>query len=336
MTGGAGFIGSHTVVELCAAGYRPVIVDNFSNSEKKSLARLKKLTGQAIKSYELDCRDQTALARVIKAEKIDGVIHFAAFKSVRESVDAPLKYYDNNLGGLLGLLGAMAAGQLTPVVFSSSCTVYGQPEKLPVTEDTPIGPALAPYGATKQIGELMIRDTAKTGQLKGLALRYFNAIGAHPSGQLGELPLGVPTFLVPRIMRAVAAGDSEELVVYGNDYPTPDGTCVRDYIHIVDLARAHLKALEHLLKQPDGYFEAVNIGTGSGDSVLQVIKAFEKVTSRKVPYRFGPRGKGDAASSYAAVDKAKQLLGWQAEHNLEDSIHDAWHWQQTLKKERKE
>lgn len=330
VTGGAGYIGSHTVVELVNAGYKPVIIDNFSNSEKDVIDRLKKITGQQLAVYEGGYQDQELLNKIFKDEKIDGVIHFAAYKAVGESVDEPLKYYQNNIAGLITLLEAMSDSGVADLVFSSSCTVYGEPDKVPVTEDSPVKPATSPYGATKQMGEVIIKDTANASKsLRALALRYFNPIGAHPSSLIGELPIGVPNCLVPYITQT-AAGIREKLRVNGNDYDTPDGTCIRDYIHVVDLAKAHVKALEYLSKQKPSSFDFINFGTGTGSSVLEVINTFEKVTGQKLPYEIGPRRPGDAMTVYASTEKANKVLGWKAELTLADALRDAWNWQKTL------
>lgn len=330
VTGGAGYIGSHTVVELVAAGYHPVIIDNFSNSEKSVLDGLKKITGQKITCYEHDYQDPDFLKDVLTKENIDGVIHFAAFKAVGESVEQPLKYYRNNIVGVTTLLEAMEQVGVPNLVFSSSCTIYGEADKLPLTEEAPIKPAVSPYGATKQMGETIIADVTKASkQLKSLRLRYFNPIGAHPSALIGELPRGVPSILVPFITQTVA-GWRDQLTVFGDDYPTPDGTCIRDYIHVVDLAKAHIKALEYIDKLPVGTSDFCNAGTGQGNSVLEVIKTFEKVTGQKVPYKIGPRRSGDIIASYASVDKAAKVLNWRTEKTLAEALDDAWRWQQTL------
>jgi UDP-glucose 4-epimerase len=333
VTGGAGYIGSHTVVELINAGYNPVIIDNFNNSEKKVINRLKELTGKEIAIYEQDFQDQAKLDEVLKKEKIDGVIHFAAYKAVGESVHNPLKYYDNNVAGLVKLLEVLEKHRVQQLVFSSSCTVYGEADKLPLTEESPVKPAASPYGSTKQMDEIIIRDaTAASKSLKSLALRYFNPIGAHPTALIGELPIGRPSILVPFITQTVA-GWHDQLTVFGDDYPTPDGTCIRDYIHVVDLAKAHVKALDYLAGQKATFYDVFNIGTGTGSSVLEVIKTFEKVTGQKVPYKIGPRRSGDITVSYAAVDKANKLLGWKSELKLADALTDAWRWQETLSKQ---
>ncbi len=330
VTGGAGFIGSHTVVELIAAGYEPIIVDNFSNSQKGVIERLEELTGQSLKFYEQDFQDATALTKIITDEGVTGIIHFAAYKAVNESVEEPLKYYQNNVAGLITLLKVVEQQKVPHFVFSSSCTVYGEPETLPVTENEPLKPAVSPYGATKQMCEEILRDTTVvSSRLRSIALRYFNPIGAHPSGKIGELPLGTPACLVPYLTQAVAKL-RPPLTVYGNDYPTPDGTCIRDYIHVVDLARAHVSALRLLESQKAASYEVCNVGTGTGSSVSEVITTFEKVTGESVPYTFGARRAGDIVSSYADVTKAKELLGWQSEFTLADALKDAWRWQQTL------
>ena len=330
ITGGTGFIGSHTVVELVNAGYNPVIIDNFSNSDRKVLDGLNTITSQDITFYEQNYQDTDRLKEVLENEKIDGVIHFAAYKAVGESVNAPLKYYDNNVSGLITLLEVMESVGVTNLVFSSSCTVYGEPDSLPITEESPIKPAESPYGATKQMSETIIQDATKaSNNLRSLALRYFNPIGAHPTSKIGELPNGVPSNLLP-FLTQTAAGIRDKLTVYGNDYPTSDGSCVRDYIHVVDLAKAHVKALELLEKQPAKYYNFINVGTGKGNSVLEIINTFEKVTGQKVNYEIGPRRSGDVVQIYAGVDKSKTLLNWQTEKTLEDALLDAWHWQQNL------
>jgi UDP-glucose 4-epimerase len=332
VTGGAGYIGSHTVVELINAGYRPVIVDNFANSEKKVIERLKKLTGQDIVCYEQSFQDEEKINKVLQKEKIDGVIHFAAYKAVGESVEEPIKYYDNNVAGLVKLLEVLEKNKIPNLVFSSSCTVYGEPDKLPITESAAVKPATSPYGVTKQMCETIISDVSHVSKtLRSLSLRYFNPIGAHESAEIGELPLGTPANLVPFITQAVA-GLRSELTVYGNDYPTLDGTCIRDYIHVVDLAKAHVKALQHLDKQNPKYYDFCNVGTGKGSSVLEVIKTFEKVTGQKVPFKIGARRDGDIMAVYADVTKSKKMLGWQAEKNLDDALADAWRWQQKILK----
>lgn len=334
VTGGAGFIGSHTVVELAAAGYKPVILDDFSNSDKSVPAGIESIIGSKLSTYEGDFSDKKLVANIFSVENIESVIHFAAFKAVGESVAKPLKYYRNNVAGLISLLEVMEKASVANLVFSSSCTIYGEADKLPLTEDAPSKPAASPYGATKQMDEEIIRDaSAASDRLKSIALRYFNPIGAHPSAKIGELPKGTPSILVPFITQAVA-GLRDELTVFGNDYPTPDGTCIRDYIHVVDLARAHVKALKYLDEQPGSFYDVFNIGTGKGSSVFEVINTFEEVTGQKVPYKVGPRRSGDIIASYADPSKANKLLGWKAEKTLGDALADAWRWQQTLNQEK--
>jgi UDP-glucose 4-epimerase len=332
VTGGAGYIGSHTVVELINSGYRPVIVDNFANSDKAVIERLKKLTKHDIVCYRQDFQDQVKLKSVIQNEKIDGVIHFAAYKAVGESVQEPIKYYDNNVAGFVNVLEVLEENKIPNLVFSSSCTVYGEPDKLPITESAAVKPATSPYGATKQMCETILSDVTHSSKtLRSLSLRYFNPIGAHGSAEIGELPIGAPANLVPFITQAVA-GLRSELTVYGNNYPTPDGTCIRDYIHVVDLAKAHVKALQHLGKQKPKYYDFCNIGTGKGSSVLEVINTFEKVTGQNVPYEIGAKRDGDIMAVYADVTKSKKMLGWQAEKKLDDALADAWRWQQNILK----
>jgi UDP-glucose 4-epimerase len=333
VTGGAGFIGSHTVVELAQAGYRPIIVDDFSNSEHFVIERLEKILGQSVVCYEQDYRDVAKLKEVIDKEDVTGIIHFAAYKSVGESVEKPLEYYANNVSGLIDLLDLCENSPVKNFVFSSSCTVYGEPDKLPVTEDSPLKPAASPYGTTKQMGESILNDAASVSKnINGLSLRYFNPIGAHESALIGELPKGVPANLVPYVTQT-AAGIREKLIVHGDDYQTDDGTCVRDYIHVVDLAKAHVKALSYLQGKPVAFHDFINVGTGTGTSVLEVIKTFEEATGQKLPYEVGPRRAGDLVSTYAAVDKATKELDWKTEKSLADGLSDAWRWQQTLKKE---
>ncbi len=333
VTGGCGFIGSHTVVELIAAGYRPIIIDNFSNSEPGVIKGITNITKQKPMLYEGDFQDRELLRRVLDTESIEGVIHFAAFKAVGESVKQPLKYYENNVSGFVTLLKELEDTQKPiSIIFSSSCTVYGEADALPLTEDSPIKPAASPYGATKQMDEEILRDsTQASSRLRAMALRYFNPIGAHPSGLIGELPRGVPSILVPFITQTVA-GWREQLTVFGDDYPTPDGTCIRDYIHVVDLAKAHIKAMEYITSQAAGSYDFCNVGTGVGSSVLEVIQTFEKVTDQKVPYVIGKRRPGDIVASYAAVEKANRLLDWRSEKTLGEALVDAWRWQQTLAK----
>jgi UDP-glucose 4-epimerase len=330
VTGGAGYIGSHTVVELVKAGYRPIIIDNFSNSEKSVIDALKKITGNDIPYYEHELHDELYFENILRTEKIDGIIHFAAYKAVGESCIYPLKYYENNVSGLIKLLSVANKVGVENIVFSSSCTVYGEAEHLPLTEVSSIKPAASPYGATKQMGEIILSDSTKASKsLKSLSMRYFNPIGAHQTALIGELPKGTPSILVPYITQVVA-GWREQLTVFGDDYPTPDGTCIRDYIHVVDLAGAHVKALEYIEKQHGGFYDVFNIGTGVGSSVMEIIKSFEKITKQKVNYKIGERRPGDVISSYAAVDKSNKILNWQFERTIEEALADAWRWQLTL------
>ena len=335
VTGGAGFIGSHTVVELVNAGYDPVIIDNFDNSEKSVLDGLQKILQRPIKCYEKDCNDAEALEQICKDENIEGIIHFAAYKAVGESVEKPLKYYENNIGSTLKVLEVMLKLGIKNLVFSSSCTVYGQPDEIPVTEDTPRKPAASPYGNTKTICEDILRDTITAGNpLKIIALRYFNPIGAHPSAHIGELPRGVPSNLVPFITQT-AIGIRQKLTVFGNDYDTPDGTNVRDFIHVVDLAKAHVSALKLLANQQDKYYDVFNVGTGRGNTVLEIIEAFEKVNKLKLNYEIGPRRPGDVEKIYGSVEKSGTIMGWKTEKTLEDSVADAWRWEQKIAENKK-
>ncbi len=330
VTGGTGFIGSHTVVELHEAGYQPVIVDNLNNSSITVLDGLKKITGIDFPFYQVDCNDREAFQAVFEKERPEGVIHFAAYKAVGESVEKPLAYYQNNVGSLMTLLDLMRANDCPRLIFSSSCTVYGQPDALPVDETAPKKPAESPYGNTKQICEEIIEDVTKTGEfLSAVSLRYFNPIGAHPSAEIGELPIGTPNNLVPFITQSVA-GIRGALTVFGNDYDTPDGSCIRDYIHVVDLAQAHVASLKFLLENPEVKSELFNLGTGEGNSVLEVIKTFEQANQLKVDYKIGDRRSGDVEKVYGNVDKASHILKWKTKLSLEDSLRDAWNWQQRL------
>ncbi len=333
VTGGAGYIGSHTVVELSNAGYEPIIIDNFVNAEKSTLQGIEQILGSSVKVYEGNCADHKLLEEVCdEVGEISGIIHFAAYKAVGESVEKPLQYYRNNIDTLLSLLEISEKRSIAHLVFSSSCTVYGQPDTLPVTEQSPKKPAESPYGNTKQVCEEILEDTVRSQMpLKAIALRYFNPIGAHPSGAIGELPLGVPNNLIPFVTQT-AAGLRGKLTVFGNDYDTPDGTCVRDYIHVVDLAKAHVSALQHLENQPAPFYDMFNIGTGHGNTVLDVIQTFEEVNGIKLNYTLGPRRPGDVEKVYADVTKSSQVLGWKARLDLTDALKDAWHWQQTLSK----
>ncbi len=333
VTGGTGYIGSHTVVELQSAGFEPVIVDNLYNSNQEVLQGLYNITGRDIPFYNIDCTQEQAVRELFEKEKFDGVIHFAAYKAVGESVAEPLKYYENNLGSLIVLLKVMQEFGVSNFVFSSSCTVYGQPDTLPVTEDTPRLPATSPYGNTKAISEDIIRDFVfSKPAIKAISLRYFNPVGAHPSAEIGELPLGVPNNLVPYLTQA-AAGLRDTLVVFGDDYDTADGTCVRDFIHVVDLAKAHVKALELLNGQSEpNYYDVFNVGTGQGNTVLELIKTFEEANNLKLNYHIGPRRPGDVEKIWAQSDKANTVLKWKTEKTLADSLRDAWRWQQKITK----
>ncbi len=329
VTGGAGFIGSHTVVSLAEAGFNPVIVDDFSNSEPTVLAGLRKILGRDIPCHILDCNNYPDLRQIIRNEKIEGVIHFAAFKAVGESMQEPLAYYRNNLGTLFSVLDAMLSEGISNLIFSSSCTVYGEPENPPVTEQTPIKPANSVYGNTKQMGEEILRDVAAAKPLKVISLRYFNPIGAHPTALLGELPRGVPSNLVPYVTQT-AAGLRTALTIFGDDYPTADGTCVRDYIHVMDLAEAHVAALNYSLKADHHFYDTFNIGSGQGNSVLDVVKTFERISGHPLPYSIGPRRSGDVAAVWADVKKAFMLLGWETKRTLQEALEDAWRWEKGL------
>lgn len=333
VTGGTGYIGSHTVVELQHAGYDVVIVDNLSNSDTGVLDGIERITGIRPSFEELDCNDRAGLANLFASYPgVEGIIHFAASKAVGESVQQPLKYYRNNLVTLINLLELMPEYGVEGLVFSSSCTVYGQPDVLPVTEDAPVKPAFSPYGNTKQICEEIIRDTIHAGApFKSILLRYFNPTGAHPSAEIGELPLGIPQNLVP-FLTQTAAGIRPELSVFGDDYDTPDGSCIRDYINIVDLARAHVTAMNRMLEGlSDGPVEVFNLGTGRGVSVLELIRTFEKSTGVRVPYKIVGRREGDIEKVWADPKHANEILGWTARESLEDTLASAWKWQQKLK-----
>ncbi len=330
VTGGTGYIGSHTVVVLQQAGFEVVALDNFDNSSPEVLDNIKKITGKDLVFGKVDIRDKTALTSFLKAQQgIDAVIHFAANKAVGESVANPLKYYENNVGGTVSLLYAMEAAGIQQIVFSSSCTVYGEANP-PVDESAEMPVANSPYGNTKQICEEVLRDYSQTSEMKVISLRYFNPVGAHESALIGELPLGVPSNLVPFITQT-AIGKREMLTVHGNDYPTADGTNIRDYIHVVDLAKAHVAAIEYLAKKKyTAPFSVFNLGTGNGNSVLEVIETFEKVSGVKLNYRIGPRRAGDVVQVYASCDKAANELGWRTEKSLEECLSSAWKWEQAI------
>lgn len=332
VTGGLGYIGSHTVLELVNAGFEPVIVDNLSNSSEDVLTRLQELTGQKLSFIKADLSIKSEVVAVFDQHlDLQAVIHFAAYKAVGESVAKPLEYYNNNLGSLVYILQEMRARDLDNFIFSSSCTVYGQAEKLPITEDSPVVPAESPYGNTKQVGEEIISDAVEAHKFNAIALRYFNPVGAHPSAKIGELPLGVPLNLVPFVTQT-AAGIREQLSVFGNDYPTRDGTAIRDYIHVVDLAKAHVVAARRLLeKENSENFEVFNLGTGTGSTVLEVIKAFEESTGLDLNYRITDRRPGDITAAYADTTRANEVLGWKTEKTLADAMADAWRWEKKIR-----
>ena len=330
VTGGAGFIGSHTAVELAEAGYDPVIVDDLRNSEERALQGIAGIIGKDPEVHRLDCTDEEAFARVFEQGDVHGVIHFAAYKAVGESVAEPLKYYHNNIGSLVVLLRVMERYGVKRLVFSSSCTVYGDPDRLPVTESAPDRNAMSPYGFTKVVCERLLRDqSAADPDLRASLLRYFNPIGAHPSARIGELPLGVPNNLVPFVTQT-AAGLRKELTVFGDDYDTPDGSCVRDYIHVVDLARAHVLALGRLDGKDVPRCEVFNLGTGTGNSVLEVVRTFEEVSGLPLPHRIGPRRPGDVPAVYADPTRARDVLGFECRYGLREALADAWRWQRAL------
>ncbi len=332
VTGGLGFIGSHTVVELQNKGFEVVIIDNLSNSSIKVLDGIVSITGKAPIFENLDLKEKSKLQEFFSNHQdIVGVIHFAASKAVGESVEQPLMYYENNINTLVYVLQELTKLEQSNFIFSSSCTVYGQADELPISENAPIKPAESPYGNTKQIGEEIIKDTCKvTPKLNAIALRYFNPIGAHPTAKIGELPIGVPQNLVPFITQT-GVGIREQLSVFGDDYPTPDGTCVRDYIHVVDIAKAHVVALQRLIESSNtSNYEYFNLGTGTGSSVLEVINSFERVSGEKLNYKIASRREGDVISAYADTTKANQVLGWKAEFSLDDAMTSAWKWQKRL------
>ncbi len=332
VTGGLGYIGSHTVVELQNAGFEVVIIDNLSNSTMEVMEGIFNISGKKPQFEKLDLRNKTEVENFFqKYQDIKGIIHFAASKAVGESVENPLLYYENNLNTLIYLLQECNKNEINNFIFSSSCTVYGEPDSLPINESAPVKKATSPYGNTKQISEEIIFDTCSVSNLKSIALRYFNPIGAHESTEIGELPLGVPQNLVPFITQT-AAGLREQLSVFGDDYPTPDGSCVRDYIHVVDLAKAHVVALQRLLDNKGATnFEFFNIGTGTGSSVLEVVNAFEKVTEQKLNYKIVERRAGDVISVYADTQKANETLGWKSEKSMEDSLLSSWNWEKKVR-----
>ncbi len=325
ITGGAGYIGSHTALELLDAGYQVTVIDNLCNSSKESLKRVEELTGKPITFYEGDVRDAAALDALFENESIDAVIHCAALKAVGESVQKPLLYYGNNITGTLTLLEAMTKANVKRIVFSSSATVYGDPDVVPITEDCPKGQCTNPYGWTKSMMEQIMTDVQKADpEWDVILLRYFNPVGAHESGRIGEDPKGVPNNLMPFIAQ-VAVGKLPQLGVFGDDYDTPDGTGVRDYIHVVDLAKGHVKAIDYILTDPG--LDVINLGTGRGYSVLEMVHAFEKACGHEIPYEIRPRREGDIAECYADPSKAAKVLGWKAERGLDEMCADLWRWQ---------
>ncbi|MDG1962468.1 MAG: UDP-glucose 4-epimerase GalE [Flavobacteriaceae bacterium] len=331
VTGGLGYIGSHTVVALQQNGYHVLIVDDLSNSELNVLEGIETISGVRPEFIQMDLKDKRAVERLFESYTIEGVIHFAASKAVGESVENPLLYYENNINALVYLLQNCLSHQVHHVIFSSSCTVYGEPDELPITESAPIKRALSPYGNTKQIAEEIIQDTCGVSDLRCILLRYFNPIGAHDSAKIGELPKGVPQNLVPFITQT-AAGLRPKLSVFGDDYPTEDGSCIRDYIHVMDLAEAHVQALERLLKQKQvSEVEVFNLGTGKGNSVLEVIKAFEHATGVAVPHQIVARRPGDVVAVYADTQKASQVLGWSTKRDLKQALASAWVWEKNIR-----
>lgn len=329
VTGGAGYIGSHTVVAMIENGMTPIIIDDFRNAQRAMLDGIREIAGTDIICLELDACDKVAMKKVFEQYPIDGIIHFAAYKAVGESVERPLMYYSNNLQSLVVMLELSEEFGVENFVFSSSCTVYGEPDGIAeVSESTPTKEANSPYGATKQISEQILTDVLASGsRIKVLKLRYFNPVGAHPSGKIGEVPQGRPNNLLPYVTQT-AVGVLECLTVFGNDYNTGDGTCIRDYIHVMDLAEAHVKGLQWLHTQSAPKEEIVNLGTGKGTSVLEIIHTFEKVSGLELNWKFGDRRPGDVEQIFANVDKAKNVLGWEASRNIEDAIRDAWNWEQ--------
>ncbi len=332
VTGGLGYIGSHTVVALQQKGYEVVVVDNLSNSQLTVLDGITSITGVTPHFENIDLREKTSVQQLFqKYPSLDAVIHFAAFKAVGESVEKPLDYYENNIHTLVYLLQELGKKPKANFIFSSSCTVYGQAKQMPITENAPVQQAMSPYGNTKQIGEEIVHDASKVSNVQSVLLRYFNPIGAHHSAAIGELPIGVPQNLVPFITQT-AIGLRKELSVFGNDYPTPDGTCIRDYIHVVDLANAHVVALERLiLGANQASVETYNVGTGKGTSVLDIIETFEKVTNQKLPYKIVDRRPGDVTEAFANTDKVNQELGWKASHTLEEALQSAWDWEKKVR-----
>lgn len=332
VTGGLGFIGSHTVVELQNEGFEVVIIDNLSNSSEEVLKGIVAISGKQPIFEKLDLREKASVQDFFKKHsEVSGVIHFAASKAVGESVENPLLYYENNINALVYILQELQQKEKANFIFSSSCTVYGQAEKMPITENASVQPAISPYGNTKQIGEEIIQDVAKVSNINAILLRYFNPIGAHPSTELGELPIGVPQNLVPFITQT-GIGLRKELSVFGSDYPTSDGTCIRDYIHVVDLAKAHVVALQRLIDtKNETKVETFNIGTGTGSTVLEVINSFEKVSGQKLPYKLVDRREGDVIEAFADTEKANSILGWKAQSTLDEAMDSAWKWEKKIR-----
>lgn len=328
VTGGLGYIGSHTVVELQNEGHEVVVIDNLNNTELKVKSRIESITGKEVPTLIADVNDAKALEQLFTENKFDGVIHFAAYKAVGESVDFPIMYYQNNVTGLINLMAAMEKHGVQNLIFSSSCTVYGATEDLPVTENSAIKKAESPYGTSKILCEEIIQDYAKHKPMKAVLLRYFNPVGAHPSAQIGELPLGIPNNLIPYVTQT-AAGIREKLTVHGDDYNTHDGTCIRDYIHVVDLAKAHVKAMEYAAKMSESV-DVFNVGTGNGSTVMEVVETFQKVNNVPLNYQIGPRRGGDIEQIWADTNKVNNVLGWNAQYDLNDMMKHAWAWQQAL------
>ena len=330
LTGGAGYIGSHTAVELIEQGFDIIIVDDFSRSDESLMAGIEKIANQKVICYKGNCGDELFLTSVFQKEKINAVLHFAAYKSVNESVNNPLLYYQNNLGSLVNLLKVMEKFDVNEIIFSSSCTVYGEPDHIPVDESAIFKKAESPYGATKQMSERILEDTVlASGNLRAISLRYFNPIGAHASALIGELPIGIPGNLVPYVTQT-AAGVREKLTVFGNDYQTPDGSCMRDFIHVVDLAKAHVKAIQKISSLKNHY-EFFNLGTGEGITVLSLVRRFVAATGVNLNFEIGPRRAGDVEKTYANPAKAEKLLNWKAELSLEQSLVHAWQWEKKIR-----
>lgn len=332
VTGGLGFIGSHTVVELQNEGFEVVIIDNLSNSSEDVLDGIVAISGTKPHFEKMDLREKNEVQNFFKKHQdITGIIHFAASKAVGESVENPLLYYENNISTLVYILQELQQKPEASFIFSSSCTVYGEADQMPITENAPVKPAVSPYGNTKQIGEEIINEVCKVSNINAILLRYFNPMGAHPSAEIGELPIGIPQNLIPFITQT-GIGLRKELSVFGDDYPTPDGTCIRDYIHVVDLAKAHVVALQRLLNKKNAEkVEVFNLGTGTGSSVLEVINTFEKVSGQKLPYKIVGRREGDIITAYANTDKANEVLGWKAQSTLEEALASAWKWEQKIR-----